>query len=117
MITRSIVCSMETKTSPSSEDRAVSSSDAVSSIGDKEADLALQEQIIRDITSDDLQVLRKLGMKTVLKPHQKVFQSSCLLEVHIHSFDFRMVLLLHSSALFISTPALQFSTRWGSAKP
>jgi len=108
---------METKTSPSSEDRTVGCSDAVSSVGDKEADLALQEQIIRDITSDDLQVLRKLGMKTALKLHQKVFWSACLLELHIHSFDLRMVLFLHSSAHFNSTPALQFSTRWGSAKP
>ena len=73
LLTRSIVRSMETKTSPSSEDRTVGCSDAVSSVGDKEADLALQEQIIRDITSDDLQVLRKLGMKTALKLHQKVF--------------------------------------------
>lgn len=37
-----------------------------------QSDLALQEQLIRDITSDDLQVLRKVGFKTVLKPHQKV---------------------------------------------
>ncbi len=38
-----------------------------------QSDLVLQEQLIRDITSDDLQVLRKVGFKTVLKPHQKVF--------------------------------------------
>ncbi len=37
-----------------------------------QTDLELQEQLIRDITSDDLQVLRKIGFKTVLKPHQKV---------------------------------------------
>ncbi len=38
-----------------------------------QSDLALQEQLIRDITSDDLQVLCKVGFKTVLKPQQNVF--------------------------------------------
>ncbi len=45
-------------------------------IVDVAADLELQEQLIRDITSDDLQVLRKVGFKTVLKPHQKVFRAN-----------------------------------------
>ncbi len=48
----------------------------------KAADLALQEQLIRDITSDDPQVLLKLGFKTVLKPHQKVFAISETLSLH-----------------------------------
>jgi hypothetical protein len=52
-----------TTISPSAEEAAESA---------LQTDLELQEQLIRDITSDDLQVLRKIGFKTVLKPHQKV---------------------------------------------
>jgi hypothetical protein len=60
----------------------VSSVEIVDSEDAKAADLALQEQLIRDITSDDLQVLLKLGFKTVLKPHQKVFAISETLSLH-----------------------------------
>jgi hypothetical protein len=73
---------METVSPPLSEAQPASCADVVDcgrvddkSIDDKAADLALQEQIIRDVTSDDLQVLRKLGLKTALKPHQKVLPS------------------------------------------
>ncbi len=67
---------MDTASSHNLDVVHVSSAEIVGSEDAKAADLALQEQLIRDITSDDLQVLLKLGFKTVLKPHQKVFATS-----------------------------------------
>lgn len=66
---------METVNPPLSDGQPALCADSVDCVrvDDKAADLALQEQIIRDVASDDLQVLLKLGLKTVLKPHQKVF--------------------------------------------
>ena len=73
---------MESAASHDLDVEHVSSVEIVDSEDAKAADLALQEQLIRDITSDDLQVLLKLGFKTVLKPHQKVFSISKTLSLH-----------------------------------
>jgi len=60
-------------TSPASDTKTVSAAAKLDlTTEDIAADSALQEQLIKDITSDDLEVLRKVGFKTVLKPHQKV---------------------------------------------
>ena len=64
---------MDSPSSPVSEAQTVAAAAKVDpTADDNAADLALQEQLIKDITSDDLQVLRKIGFKTILKPHQKV---------------------------------------------
>ena len=65
---------MDSPSSPVSEAQTVAAAAAKvdPTADDNAADLALQEQLIKDVTSDDLQVLRKIGFKTILKPHQKV---------------------------------------------
>jgi hypothetical protein len=50
---------------------------------DISADLAFQKKLIECVTSDDLAILRSIGVKTALKPHQKVcFQH----EFHNYAF-------------------------------
>jgi hypothetical protein len=63
---------VDTSTNPDLVLESVASGEVVDSDDAKAADSALQQQLIRDITSDDLNVLRQLGFSTVLKPHQKV---------------------------------------------
>ena len=84
---------MESPTSPVSDAQTVSAAaKLVSTTEDSAADLALQEQLIQNITSDDLEVLRKVGFKTVLKPHQKVIinlNPTFRLQIFAHKSNYR----------------------------